>query len=176
MRLTRSWVICPRTDNWWVALISETLLSLLWQWEKHPCLTLRPASLHVLWMCPSLTFSRTLLLPVFFLFHELSPPPYQIYYVSLSEYVFRILDDFGEPVVTQYFKYMYLESECCSVVSDSLQPHRLDSPWNSPGQNTAVGSLSLLQGIFPTQGSNQGLLHCRRILYQLSYQGSPYVS
>ena len=48
----------------------------------------------------------------------------------------------------------------------------LYSPWNSPGQNTGVGSLSLLQGIFPTQGSNPGLLHCRRILYQLSHKGS----
>ena len=46
------------------------------------------------------------------------------------------------------------------------------TPWNSPGQNTGVGSLSLLQGIFPTQGSNPGLPHCRRILYQLSHQGS----
>ena len=44
------------------------------------------------------------------------------------------------------------------------------SPWNSPGQNTGMGSLSLLQGIFPTQGSNQGLLHCRWVLYQLSYE------
>ena len=57
-----------------------------------------------------------------------------------------------------------------SVVSDSLQPHGLYSPWNSPGQNTGVGSLSLLQGIFPTQESNPGLPHCKRILYQLSYQ------
>ena len=86
----------------------------------------------------------------------------------------------------------------------TLQPNRLYSPWDSPGQNTGVGSLSLLQGIFPTQGSkfftsqatgkpkntgvgslsplqqilltqglNWGLLHCRQILYQLSYQGSP---
>ena len=47
------------------------------------------------------------------------------------------------------------------------------SPWDSPGQNTGVGSLSLLQGIFPTQGSNPGLLHCRQILYQLSKKGSP---
>ena len=44
---------------------------------------------------------------------------------------------------------------------------------NSPGQNTGVGSLSLLQGIFPTQGSNPGLSHCRQILYQLSHKGSP---
>ena len=44
---------------------------------------------------------------------------------------------------------------------------------NSPGQNTGVGSLSLLQGIFPTQGSNPGLLHCRLILYQLSHKERP---
>ena len=50
-------------------------------------------------------------------------------------------------------------------------PWTIYSPWNSPGQNTGVGGLSLLQGIFSTQGSNPGLLHCRRILYQLSYQG-----
>ena len=53
-------------------------------------------------------------------------------------------------------------------MSDSLRPHGLYSPWNSPGQNTGVGSLFLLQGIFPTQGSNPGLPHCRWILYQLS--------
>ena len=58
---------------------------------------------------------------------------------------------------------------------DSLQSRGLCSPWNSPGQNTGVGSLSLLQGIFPTQGSNPGLPHCRRILYQLSHQGSPRI-
>ena len=100
-----------------------------------------------------------------------------------------------------------------SVMSDSLQPHGLYSPWNSPGQNTGVGSCSFLQGIFSTLGIkprsptlqadslpaepqakpkntgidslallqqifltqelNQGLLHCRRIFYQLSYQESP---
>ena len=47
--------------------------------------------------------------------------------------------------------------------------------WNSLGQNTGVGGLSLLQGIFPTQVSNPGLLHCRRILYQLSHKGSPRI-
>ena len=99
-------------------------------------------------------------------------------------------------------------------MSDSLQPHRLYSPWNSPGQNTGVGNPSRLQGILPTQGSNlsptlqadslptkshgkpkntgvgslsllqrifliqesnQGLLHCRRTLYQLNHQGSPFL-
>jgi len=49
----------------------------------------------------------------------------------------------------------------------------MDYPWNFPGQNTGVGSIFLLQGIFPTQGSNSGLPHCRRILYQLSHKGSP---
>ena len=104
------------------------------------------------------------------------------------------------------------ESENCSVISDSLRPHRLYSPWNSLGQNTGMGSLSLFQGdlpnpgieptspslwadslpselqgkpkntgvgslfllqqLFPTQESNWGLLHCRQILYQLSYGNS----
>ena len=60
-------------------------------------------------------------------------------------------------------------------MSNSLRPHGLYSSWNSPGQNTGVGSLSLLQGIFPTQGSNPGLLHCRWILYQLSHKGTPRI-
>ena len=73
----------------------------------------------------------------------------------------------------------------------TLRPHGLYNPWNSPGQSTGVGSQSLLQGIFPTQGSNPGLLHCRWIfptqrsnpgllycrwiLYQLSHKGSPRI-
>ena len=59
---------------------------------------------------------------------------------------------------------------------ESLRPHGLYSPWNSPCQNTGLGSLSLLQGIFPTQGSNPGLQHCRRTLYHLSHQGSPILT
>ena len=51
----------------------------------------------------------------------------------------------------------------------------MDSPWNSPDQNTGVGCLSLLQGIFPIQRSNLGVPHCKRILYQLSHQGSPRI-
>ena len=68
--------------------------------------------------------------------------------------------------------------EWCEVKvtqSDSLWPHELYSPRNSQGQSTGVGSLSLLQGLIPTQGSNPGLLHCRRILYQLSHKGSPRI-
>ena len=67
------------------------------------------------------------------------------------------------------------ESERHSVVSDSLWPQGLYSPWNSPGQNTGVGSLSLLHGIFPTQGLNPGLPYCRQNLYQLSHKGSPRI-
>ena len=66
-------------------------------------------------------------------------------------------------------------SESHSVVSDSFWPHWLYSPWDSPGQNIGVGSLSLLQGIFPAKGSNPGLPHCRQILYQLSHHGSPRI-
>ena len=67
---------------------------------------------------------------------------------------------------------MKVESESHSVVSHCLQPYGLYSPWNSPGQNTGAGSLSLLQGIIPTQRSNSGLPLCRWSLYQLSHQGN----
>ena len=63
-------------------------------------------------------------------------------------------------------------SESRSVVPDSLRPHGLYSPWNSPGLNTGVGSCALLQRIFSTQGSNPGLPRGRRILYQPSHQGN----
>ena len=70
-------------------------------------------------------------------------------------------------------RWFCIKSESCSVVSNSLRPHGLQSLWNSPGQNTGVGSLSLLQGIFATQGLNPGLPHHGQILYQLSHKGSP---
>ena len=66
--------------------------------------------------------------------------------------------------------------ESHSVVSDSLCPHVLYSPWNSPGQNTGVDSLSLLQRIFLSQRLNPGLLHCGQIIYQLNHKGSPTMS
>ena len=66
------------------------------------------------------------------------------------------------------FLLTYMKSENCSVMSDSLRPHELYSPWNSPGKNNGVGSLSLLHGIFPAQG----FLRCRWILYQLIHKGS----
>ena len=71
------------------------------------------------------------------------------------------------------------ENVSCSVVSDSLwcrglEPARLLCPCNSLGRNSGVGSHCLLQGIFPAQRLNLGLLHCRQILYHLSDQGSPW--
>ena len=63
------------------------------------------------------------------------------------------------------------ESESRSVVSNSLWPHWLHSPCNSPGQNTGMGSLSLLQGNLPNPGIKPW--SCRQILYQLSHEGSP---
>ena len=67
------------------------------------------------------------------------------------------------------------ESVSRSVKSDSLwpyglQPARLLCPWDSPGKNTGVGCRTLLQGIFPTKGSHWDLLHCRQILYGMSYK------
>ena len=66
-------------------------------------------------------------------------------------------------------------TESHSIMSNSLRPCGLYNPWDSLGQNTGVGSLSLLQQFFLTQGLNSGFLHCRRILYPLSYQGSIHV-
>ena len=66
-------------------------------------------------------------------------------------------------------------SESLSVMFDCLWHHGLYSPWNSPSQNTRVGSHSLLQGIFPTQGSNPGLLDSRGILYHLGHQRRPRI-
>ena len=73
------------------------------------------------------------------------------------------------------WNYLVKWSERCSVMSASLWPHGPYSLWNSPGQNTGVDNFSLLQGIFPPQGSNPGLPHCGLILYQLSHQGSPRI-
>ena len=111
------------------------------------------------------------------------PAMKKVYYLShfISFAVNR--DKIGSYICKAHIHYILLwqqllllyESESRSFMFDSLQPHGLYSPWNSPGQNIAVGSLSLLQGIFPTQGSNPGLPHCRRILYRLSPKGSPRI-
>ena len=68
----------------------------------------------------------------------------------------------------------YIHTWSCLVVSDSLWPHglqptRLLCPWDFPGNSTGVDCHFLLQGIFPTQGSNLGLLHHRQTLYRLNH-------
>ena len=60
---------------------------------------------------------------------------------------------------------------CPTLWPRELYPAKLLCPWDSPGKNTGVDCHSLLQRIFPTQGSNPGLLHGRQILYHLSYRG-----
>ena len=101
-------------------------------------------------------------------------------------HVWRLAPSHGEtvpalrkPVPSMFREFIYLfmkvevviyESGSRLVVSDSLQPHGLYSPWDSPGQDAGMGSHSVLQGMFPTQGLNPGLPHCRRILYQLSHK------
>ena len=83
----------------------------------------------------------------------------------------------------KYFLFLRVQFVCvcvCLAMSDYLQPHvlhpaRLLCPWDFPGKNTGVGCHVFLQGIFPTQGLNPGLPHCRQILYPLSHQGSPRI-
>ena len=103
--------------------------------------------------------------------------------IDCSMTVFPVHYQFLEPtqvsimlmyIFNSIFLWKWSESEIHSVVSNSLQPHGLCSPWNFPGQNTGEGSL--LQEIFPTQGSNPGLPHCGHVLYQLSHKGSPNFS
>ena len=69
-------------------------------------------------------------------------------------------------------KWKWLHRVQLFAIPRTVAPASLLCPWNSPGKNTEVGSRSLLQIIFPTQGSNLGLLHCRQILHHLSHQGS----
>ena len=74
---------------------------------------------------------------------------------------------------------MYYNEHACmpahsvTLVVTFSGPAKLFCPWDSPGENTGMGCHVLLQGIFPSQGLNLGLLHCRHILYCLSHQGSP---
>ena len=77
-----------------------------------------------------------------------------------------------------YISALHIESESRLIMPNSLWPHELHPArllclWDLPGKNTGVGCHFLLQGSFPTQGSNRGLLHCRQILYWLSYQRKP---
>ena len=89
-----------------------------------------------------------------------------LYHWASWESRYILQDGFYSQKISLFFPQW---SGSLSVVSASLQPHGLYSPWNSPGQNIGVGSLSRLQGVFLIQESNRGLLHCRQILYQLRF-------
>ena len=101
----------------------------------------------------------------------------QVFKNSLAEADTEIINFFlWQLIIIKTVVEVFHISQSCSVVSDSLQPHGLYSSWNSPGQNTGVSSLSLLQG---NLGSSQprdwtpGLPYCGQILYQLSHTGNP---
>ena len=110
-------------------------------------------------------------------------------WVPLGDTQLFLCDPLGSPTVwwvkkVQSFLFLTLPKPLCiherwkwsrSVMSDSLGPPWLLRPWDFPGKSTGVGCHFLLQGIFPTQGLNPGLLHCRQTLYPLSHQGSPYI-
>ena len=85
------------------------------------------------------------------------------------------------PVAKIFFCFTWVwnsspQSVCSEFLWMSVKVAQSCPTLNSPGQNTGMGSSSLLQGIFPTQELNPSLPHCRRILYQLSHQGSPWTS
>ena len=72
-----------------------------------------------------------------------------------------------------FYRRQVVTQSCATLQPYGLQPARALCPWNSPAKKTGMCCHSLLQGIFPTQGLNPGLLHCGQILYCLSHQGSP---
>ena len=90
----------------------------------------------------------------------------QNYMQNLAQIKWELCQEGWSPTWTES------ESQSRSVMSDSLWPQGLFSQWNSPGQNTGVVAVPFSGGIFPTQRTNPGLLHCRWILYKLSHQES----
>ena len=98
---------------------------------------------------------------------DCSPPGSSVHGILQA----RILNGLPCPPPGRHLPNPGIESRSPEFQVDSLPS---EPPWKP--KNTGVGSLCLLQGIFPTQELNWGLLHCRRILYQLSYQGGPHMS
>ena len=91
--------------------------------------------------------------------------------------IFYWWDDILSVVMETIFFFiinMCLVTQSCPTLCNQMDcsPAGSSVHGDSPGKNSGVGSLSLLQGIFPTQELNQGLLHYRQILYQLNYEGS----
>ena len=79
-------------------------------------------------------------------------------------------------IITQLMDYVCVVIQLCLTLCSPMDCSPPGSSiQDSPGKNTAVCCLALLQGIFPTQGSNPGLPHCRGILYQLNHQETPWI-
>ena len=97
---------------------------------------------------------RKKFVPNWFAMNDIKDRQTQIESRYMHTHIYRFID-------TYLLEVKWGESR--SIMSNSLPPHGLYSSWTSPGQNAGVGSLSLLQGIFPTQGSNPVLLDCKQI-------------
>ena len=84
-------------------------------------------------------------------------------------------DPFPHILIVQALLRVCLVTQSCPTLCGpkDCSPPGSSIHGDSPGKNTGVGCHALIQGIFPTRGSNPGLPHCRRILYHLSHQGSP---
>ena len=109
--------------------------------------------------------------------------PQQLKIKNIPDWAFWMEMRFPHLLHYQSFTYVALLFSRLSESEKSLSharifvtPWAVYSPWNSPGQNTGVGNLSLHQGVFPAQGSNPGLPPCKWILYWLSHKGSPYLT
>ena len=88
---------------------------------------------------------------------------------------FLIVTNWWGPNLSCIAVHACMHAKSLQLCLSLCKPSRLLCPRDSPGSNTGVGCLALLQGIFPTQGSNPGLLYWRWILYHLSHQGSPWI-
>ena len=92
---------------------------------------------------------------------------------NIYSHISNVKKQLRTSILSHTTPYVLVARLCVTVWSHGLHPTRLLCPWDFPGNDTAVGCHFLLQGIFPTQGLSPGLLHCRQILYLLSYKGSP---
>ena len=95
-------------------------------------------------------------------------------YVHMSVFYVWVYSCLASRLICTAFLDSMKWSESHSVVSNSLQPHGLHSPWSFPGQNTRAGSHSLLQRILPTQGSNLGLPRASRFFTSWATRETPY--
>ena len=97
-------------------------------------------------------------------------PVHAFFHLNILHTLLRFKNLYWEILqISTYAPHMHRVNRVWKWKSLSRAPHELYSPWNSPGQSTGVDSLSLPQGICPTQGSNPGLPHCRQILYEGKY-------